>query len=226
MESGQQQEISHRVEAKKPKTHMWIMRHAPTVWNKEPKRIQGTADTDIEQEEISAFFERIHAKEIPKPDLIVVSGLQRTIQTGTALKEYRQWEDVDIVSVPAFNERKWGILEGLTHKEARERLREDRDIIEKYPDLANPDVSTQDAMQPIWDDPTFKAPGGGESLKEKKREVDTAFRDLLKQYGNKKMLLVTHMGVLQTQQIEDKGVTNVSLSLNESGDSFIEKQVQ
>lgn len=204
-------------EVEKPRTRVFVMRHGPTTFNKE-KRVQGNVDTDIVSAHSVAFFERIGAKNIPKPDVIVISGLKRARQTADALQQYLGWSDIEIIVNEGFNEKKWGVMEGLTHAEARNLLLQDEELVQKYPYL-----ETEETLKTVWDDQTFKPPGGGESLEEVAVRVKEALKELYNLYPNKNVLLVTHAGVLQTQGLDFGKVSQVNISRNESGNLAVEK---
>lgn len=208
---------SPKVETEKRATTVWCIRHCPTGWNREHK-IQGNVDTDVVPDEVAAYFERVGARAIPKPDVIIVSALERTSQTAKALQEVMGWEDVEIVVKPALNERKWGVLEGLTHPEARELLLQDRELVAQFPYL-----ETEPELGTVWNDWKFKPPGG-ESLAEVSERVKAGLSKLQELYPGKNILLITHAGVLQTQGLDFGEVSQMTISQDESGNSVIQKK--
>lgn len=183
-------------------THVQMVRHARTQWNLDA-RIQGNVDLDIVQdpEHIAAYFDTTDAHEIAKPDVIVVSGLKRTEQTARALMAYNGWEgDIPIVTHTAFNERKWGILEGLTRDEARKL----------YPDIDE-----------CIDKRTFKAEGG-ESLDEVEERIQTGLVDIRRIYPGKNVLVVSHAGVMLSLGENPNQVANMTVTRNEQGQYILE----
>lgn len=158
------------------------MRHSPTTWNLN-KRIQGNVETDIVEEAIEPYFEKINAEKIPRPDAIIVSALKRTTQTANALIQYRKWPMIPIHQDVRFNERQWGIFEGVPIAEAWERFQNDPQIRSAFPDAKD------------WDEKDFKVEGG-ESIEEVAERVKPALIDVSKKYEGMKILFVLHAGVL------------------------------
>lgn len=179
-------------------TTLWTMRHGPTIWNVE-KRIQGNVETDIRPDKIESYFEQIAAKTLPRPDIIIVTGLSRTEQTAKALIKYRNWANIPIHKDPRLNERKWGIFEGVLIEEARKRFETDPDIREDFPDVTD------------WDEPDFKV-SGGESIAEVGQRVKPAFTDIAKQFEGKNILTILHAGVLVSLGLEFTKITECFLT--------------
>lgn len=190
---------------KDKETKVWFMRHAPTSWARE-KKIQGNVETDIKPEEATDYLKSIGADNLPKPDIIVVSGLQRTFQTASALKSYREWGDLLVVKNSAFNERKWGILEGKTHEEARALLLEDQEMVQKFPYIKDPQE-----FQQVWGDLNFRAPNG-ETLGEVGDRVKLGLLELQDKFPGKNILLIAHAGVLQTQGLDFQKISPLVLN--------------
>lgn len=184
--------LEERREGKeKEDTRVWFMRHAPTVSNKE-HRIQGNIQTELIEDEILPYFERMNVKSIPKPDFIVASSLIRSVQTAKALKSHLGWESVNIIVDAHFNERNWGkLLEEKTPEEARQILLQNPDMIKKYPNLA-----TIERLEEVWDDDRdFKASPDAESLNEVRKRAMNGLTEIRNKYPGKKMLIIDHAGV-------------------------------
>lgn len=180
-----------------------VMRHAPTQWSKE-HRTQGNVQTHIaSEEEAKTYLENAGARMMQKPDVIVVSKLVRTAETAGALKKLLGWEDLEVVENPAFNERSWGILEGKTHKEVEQILLQDPSLLENYPYLK------AGSFERIWSDPDFKVQGS-ESLNELSVRVKAGMLELNRRYHGKKVLLITHAGVLQTQGLAFDKISRIN----------------
>lgn len=196
---------------KDKETQVWFMRHAPTSWARE-KRIQGNVDTDISLEEVTDYFKNIGVDSLSRPDVIVVSGLQRTLQTANALKSYKNWEELEVIKNPAFNERKWGVLEGKTHEEARALLLQTEGIVQSFPY-----VKDAQEFEKVWNDPNFRAPGG-ETLDEVGDRVKLGLLELQDKFPGKNILLIVHIGVFQTQRLDSQRISPLVLSKNEKGE--------
>lgn len=181
-------------------TRVWLVRHGPTTWNIE-RRIQGNVETDIRQDRIEEYFDRIGALSLPQPDVIIVSGLKRTEQTAKALIKYNSWTEITIEKNPQLNERKWGIFEGMPIDEARERFENDPKIRKDFPNAKD------------WDEPDFKV-DGGESIAEVANRVQPVFSEVVKKYSGKKILFVLHAGVLVSLGLEFDQITECILLHN------------
>ena len=100
-------------------------------------------------------------------DLVISSDLTRTIQTARGIAEYL---NVPIITMQNLRERNYGELEGLLKDE----------INSKYPQLNY--LSTIP---------------GGESYKSFYKRVIRGFQDIVNCYGDYRLIIVTHNGVLQ-----------------------------
>jgi broad specificity phosphatase PhoE len=151
---------------------IYIMRHAATTADNNG-RILGRVDEPILTSELEAIKSR--ALELQKEgiDLVISSPLLRAKQTAQAIAELlslevREHEDLI--------ERDFGILNGLGWDE----------FCSKYP---NEIKSNTKNFQPELKD--------AETIEEVEERVREAFKDLRKQYHNKKLLVVTHSGVIR-----------------------------
>jgi 2,3-bisphosphoglycerate-dependent phosphoglycerate mutase len=201
------EDLRSKIETEKGETKVYFLRHAPTSWNKEG-RIQGNVQTDVTPELVLEHLKKSGADQLLKPDLIVVSELGRTEQTANILKEYKGWGELEIVKNAAFNERKWGIMEGKTHEEARLLLLQNSELVQKFPYINDPKEFEQ-----IWNDLNFKAEGG-ESLGEVGERVKMGLKELQEKYPGKNILLVTHAGVLQTQGLDFQKISPLTVKRN------------
>ncbi len=182
----------------KPSTILFAMRHGPTTWNLE-KRIQGNVETDIVKDAIKPYFQRIKAAKISQPDVIIVSGLKRTTQTAKELIKYNNWTDIAIFIDKDFNERKWGIFEGLSIEAAQDRFFSDPAIKKDFPNAKD------------WDDGTFKV-ANGESMNEVAQRVKPALLRALKKYRGKTILLVLHAGVLVSLGLDFQKISRMDFT--------------
>lgn len=205
---GKRREITaiEKIPSKEKATdiRVWFMRHAPTMWSRDG-RVQGNVDTDVLPDDVLEYIKKMDTNNIPKPDMIVVSELRRTAQTAEVLRQYLNWGQIEVVRDAAFNERRWGILEGKTHQEVKDMLSSNPDMVSRYPYLVN-----EPEFQRIWSDPDFKAEGG-ESLNELGIRVNSGLSELQAKYPGKNIFLITHAGVLQTQGLKLQGISNVAI---------------
>lgn len=207
--------MSNQIETERKKTTINFLRHAPTQWSKDHK-VQGKTDTDILPGEVAAYLEKVGARNLQKPDIIVVSELKRTHQTADALKKMRDWSDLVTIVNSAFNERSWGILEGKTHEEVRAILSQSADLLEKYPYLKDGE------FERIWSDPDFKVEGS-ESLNELAIKVNSGMIELSRRFPGKNILLITHAGDLQTQGFDFNSISKASVEESYSGEKNIKR---
>lgn len=138
-----------------------------------------------------------------RPEAKQAANLADVPKTAGALKKLLGWEDLEVVENPAFNERSWGILEGKTHKEVEQILLQDPSLLENYPYLK------AGSFERIWSDPDFKVQGS-ESLNELSVRVKAGMLELNKRYHGKKVLLITHAGVLQTQGLAFDKISRIN----------------
>jgi probable phosphoglycerate mutase len=190
-------------------THLWLMRHAPTAWNRE-RRVQGSVDTPLDPEALVPYLERLGAGELPQPDKIVVTGFQRSEATARGLIEFRGWPELPLVTKEGLKERKWGVFEGKTKAEILAFLLQDPELAVKYPDL-----ETMTDLSPVLDAPGFKVMGA-ESMDEVAARVTPELLALRDEYPGETLLLIVHAGVLISQGMEHR-VINEAEVLRENG---------
>lgn len=178
-------------------TRFTILRHAPTTYNREG-RIQGNIQSEVDPEAVLGWWEKTAPNITSKPDLIVASGLKRTAQTANIILEKKGWQ-VPVVNDPRLNERKWGILEGLTHDEARELLAKDYPEARTIPDLSD-----------LIDSPGFRVEGA-EAPEEVAERARLALWDIADKYPGKNIMIVGHLGVMKFLGLDSKGINRFIL---------------
>jgi probable phosphoglycerate mutase len=167
-------------------TEILLVRHGETDWNVE-KRLQGHLDIALNAEgrrQASALGQILLNEPI---DAIISSDLQRAAQTAWAIAAPR---GMTMQIEPALRERCYGALEGLLYDDIDERYPDAyaawcaRDINVRYP------VGKNDA----------------ETLAEfSLRAIEIVIR-LAKQFDHKKIVIVTHGGVLECIYREAQGI--------------------
>ncbi len=155
-------------------TRVILVRHGETQWNRE-SRIQGHSDSTLTAEgraQAAAIAARLARERI---DAIVSSDLRRAMDTAgrIALLCGRP-----VAGDPRLRERCFGMAEGLTYDEAGVR----------YPDAFSRQRET---------DVDFAIPGG-ESRRAFHERVGRAFEELATEHAGKRVVVVSHGGVLAT----------------------------
>jgi probable phosphoglycerate mutase len=153
-------------------TELVLVRHGETAWNTE-SRIQGHSDsplTALGQAQARAIAARLADE---KFDALFSSDLGRARETAAAIAGrtgHRATEDSRL------RERNFGVGEGLTYGELDKR----------YPDVFSRERET---------DPDFRLPEG-ESRRQFHDRVVAAFTAVAEAHDGKRIVVVTHGGVL------------------------------
>ncbi|MDB5761872.1 MAG: histidine phosphatase family protein [Herminiimonas sp.] len=158
-------------------TEIILVRHGETDWNVE-KRLQGHLDIALNAEgerQAAALGQALSAEPV---DAIFASDLQRAMQTAQAIAAPRA---MAIHIEPALRERCYGAFEGLLYG----------DIGKRYPDA-----------YAAWraHDVDARFPAGrhqAETLREFFERAMGVITRLANAYGNRKIVVVTHGGVLE-----------------------------
>lgn len=178
-------------------TEILLIRHGETDWNVE-KRLQGHFDIALnaQGERQAAAIRRALSNE--SIDAIFASDLQRAAQTAQAIADSH---GMTIHIEPALRERCYGAFEGLLYK----------DIGERYPDAyAAWRARDLDARYPMG---LYQA----ETLREFAQRAVTTIRSLAAAYQHKKIVVVTHAGVLECIH---RAATETSILLPRDFDIF------
>jgi probable phosphoglycerate mutase len=153
-------------------TDLALTRHGETDWN-QVKRIQGSTDIALNAhglEQARKLAQRLAAETV---DVLVSSDLLRARQTAAAIAD-KTGRHIDLD--PRLRERNYGVLEGLTAEEIRVR----HPIAFEHWRARTPD---------------FVFPNG-ESLRQFYERVQTALTDIARRYAGRRVVIVTHGGVL------------------------------
>jgi len=110
----------------------------------------------------------------PDIDMIYTSSSLRSIQSARIISK---WLKTDFDIIDNLYERKAGLWSGLTFDQIRE----------KYPDM----------LQKYHNNPCSFWPEGGESTIEVNRRVSNILDNLIEKNLNKRIIVVTHAGVIQ-----------------------------
>jgi len=155
-------------------TRFILVRHGETEWNVEA-RVQGQRDSVLTAEgiaQVDAIARRIAEEPF---DALVSSDLGRALDTARRISAR---SGRAIVSDPRLRERHFGIGEGMTYDE----------IGRAWPDAF---ARTREA------DADFAIPGG-ESRRAFHERVVAAFEALAREHAGRRVVVVTHGGVLAT----------------------------
>ena len=190
------------------RTTIWVMRHGPTTWNKEG-RIQGNVETDILEGQIIPYFQKLGVEVIPQPEIILLSALKRARQTAEALISFRQWSEIPLVTDARLNERRWGIFEGMLTSTAREKIFREQAFHKGFPVPNNLEDATK-----LWDTKGYKVKGG-EAIDEVALRVKPALAEIVKKYAGKKILFISHAGVLISLGLNPHVITRFTITVND-----------
>jgi probable phosphoglycerate mutase len=154
------------------KTIITIVRHGETEWNR-AMQLQGQQDsalTEIGVEQARQLSERIKYR---KFDVMVSSDLLRAKHTASILNKHL---NLKIIENRSLRERSFGIMEGMTREEIRDTHRE---VYDAYMSRKS----------------SYQIPNG-ESLIQFNNRVIEAIENLAETFRGKKILIVSHGGVL------------------------------
>lgn len=153
---------------------MLIVRHGETPWNVEG-RLQGHADIDLSEKgrwQAGAIARRLASTPI---DVAYSSDMMRTCHTAQIVLEQR---DVPLHPTEGLRERAYGVFEGLTVAERKER----------YPD---------EFAASLIKDLDFAAPGG-ESARGTLERMAMVIGEIKERHMDETVLVVGHGGSLRS----------------------------
>lgn len=151
-----------------------VVRHGETDWNAQ-QRMMGQVDLPLNGRG-TMQAERVALRLSNAPiDVIVTSDLSRAFETARAIASHHP--QAVVVPDARFRERLFGVFQGRTRAETAERF---------------PDVVAE-----VTRNPEHARVPEGETRAEMRARVRDGLENLLARYGDKRVLLVTHGGVLQ-----------------------------
>ena len=154
-------------------TRLLFIRHGETDWNRQ-QRFQGQIDVPLNDAGLAQAARLGQRLASDSHDLLLCSDLTRAQQTAAPLA--RAW-GLQPLLVPGLREQFFGDWEGL-------------DV---------PTIKAQHgALWPQWlqHDGDFSLPGGGESLRQFHARVMAAVQQVVAQHAGRRLVIVTHGGVL------------------------------
>ena len=153
-------------------TELILIRHGETDWNAQ-QRIQGHLDVPLNRNGLSqadAIGQRFRSQSV---DQLVSSDLARAMQTAEPIAKAC---GLEIVEDARLRERHLGILQGKTREQAQQQVPDAFDVFR-----------SRIAAAPLQD---------GESLEVFARRVIEALTDLARLHTGKRVVAVTHGGVV------------------------------
>ena len=171
----QQNYLTNRLRSAEIPTFIYFVRHGETVLTP-TRKFSGTGALDPELMQDGLDQAELVAEEAVKlgAEVLIASPLNRTRQTAEAIA---RTTGLEIIFDEAWFELSFGSWDGKSIEEVKEE--------------------EPDAYQ-AWLNSTAYAPGGGESWDQATVRIEEALEKLVAEYPGKKIIVVTHNGVIKT----------------------------
>ena len=171
----QQNYLTERFRSSEIPTFIYFVRHGETILTPE-RKFSGTGELNPELMQDGLDQAELVAEEAVKlgAEILIASPLNRTRQTAEAIS---RTTGLEIIFDEAWFELSFGTWDGKSIEEVR--------------------TEEPDNYQ-AWLNSTSYAPGGGESYDEASVRIEEALEKLVAQYPGKKIIVVTHNGVIKT----------------------------
>jgi len=171
----QQNYLTDRLRSTEVPTFIYFVRHGETILTP-TRKFSGTGALDPELMQEGLDQAELVAEEAVKlgAEILIASPLKRTRQTAEAIA---RTTGLEIIFDESWFELSFGDWDGKSIEEVKEE--------------------DPDAYQ-AWLNSTGYAPGGGESYDEASVRIEEALEKLVAQYPGKKIIVVTHNGVIKT----------------------------
>ena len=171
----QQNYLTDRLRSPEVPTFIYFIRHGETVLTPS-RKFSGTGSLNPELMQEGLDQADLVAEEAAKlgADVLIASPLKRTTQTAEAIA---RTTGLEIIFDESWYELSFGDWDGKSIEEVKDE--------------------DPDAYQ-AWLNSTAYAPGGGESYDEASVRIEEALEKLVAQYPGKKVIVVTHNGVIKT----------------------------
>ena len=171
----QQNYLTDRLRSAEIPTFIYFVRHGETVLTP-TRKFSGTGALDPELMQDGLDQAELVAAEAVKlgADILIASPLNRTRQTAEAIA---RTTGLEIIFDEAWFELSFGSWDGKSIEEVKDQ--------------------EPDAYQ-AWLNSTAYAPGGGESWDQATVRIEEALEKLVAEYPGKKIIVVTHNGVIKT----------------------------
>jgi probable phosphoglycerate mutase len=171
----QQNYLTDRLRSAETPTFIYFVRHGETILTPE-RKFSGTGSLDPELMQAGLDQADLVAEEAAKlgAEVLIASPLKRTRQTAEAIA---RTTGLEIILDETWYELSFGDWDGKSIEEVK--------------------AEDPDAYQ-AWLNSTAYAPGGGESYDQASVRIEEALEKLVAQYPGKKVIVVTHNGVIKT----------------------------
>ena len=171
----QQNYLTDRLRSAEIPTFIYFVRHGETVLTP-TRKFSGTGALDPELVQDGLDQAELVAEEAVKlgAEVLIASPLNRTRQTAEAIA---RTTGLEIIFDEAWYELSFGSWDGKSIEEVKEQ--------------------EPDAYQ-AWLNSTAYEPGGGESWDQATVRIEEALEKLVAEYPGKKIIVVTHNGVIKT----------------------------
>jgi probable phosphoglycerate mutase len=171
----QQNYLTDRLRSAEIPTFIYFIRHGETILTP-TRKFSGTGSLDPELMQEGLDQADLVAEEAVKlgADVLIASPLKRTRQTAEAIARAT---GLEIIFDESWYELSFGDWDGKSIEEVK--------------------AEDPDAYQ-AWLNSTSYAPGGGESYDEASVRIEEALEKLVAEYPGKKVIVVTHNGVIKT----------------------------
>jgi probable phosphoglycerate mutase len=171
----QQNYLTDRLRSAEIPTFIYFIRHGETVLTP-TRKFSGTGSLNPELMQEGLDQADLVAEEAAKlgADVLISSPLKRTTQTAEAIA---RTTGLEIIFDESWYELSFGDWDGKSIEEVK--------------------AEDPDAYQ-AWLNSTAYAPGGGESYDEASVRIEEALEKLVAEYPGKKVIVVTHNGVIKT----------------------------
>ncbi|CAM8624899.1 phoE Broad specificity phosphatase PhoE and related phosphatases [Candidatus Planktophila versatilis] len=171
----QQNYLTDRLRSAEIPTFIYFVRHGETVLTP-TRKFSGTGALDPELMQEGLDQAELVAEEAVKlgAEVLIASPLKRTRQTAEAIA---RTTGLEIIFDEVWFELSFGSWDGKSIEEVKEQ--------------------EPDAYQ-AWLNSTAYAPGGGESWDQATVRIEEALEKLVAEYPGKKIIVVTHNGVIKT----------------------------
>jgi probable phosphoglycerate mutase len=171
----QQNYLTDRLRSAETPTFIYFVRHGETILTPE-RKFSGTGSLDPELMQAGLDQADLVAEEAAKlgAEVLIASPLKRTRQTAEAIA---RTTGLEIIFDETWYELSFGDWDGKSIEEVK--------------------AEDPDAYQ-AWLNSTAYAPGGGESYDEASVRIEEALEKLVAEYPGKKVIVVTHNGVIKT----------------------------
>ena len=172
----QQNFLTDRLRSTEIPTFIYLVRHGETVLTPQ-RKFSGTGALDPELMQDGLDQAELVAKECAKlgAEILIASPLNRTRQTAEAIS---RTTGLEIIFDEAWYELSFGSWDGKAIEEVREE--------------------EPDNYQAWINSSSYAPPGGGESYDQASVRIEEALEKLVAEYPGKKIIVVTHNGVVKT----------------------------